>query len=97
MPIAPRPSSPTISYLPAFVTVGIPSIDLLSCKTALAIQTLMTRIGLRLRKETHLEIPPSLLAAKFVIFTRGNASADTRAPYPDSTHRIFSWSTLLGY
>jgi len=27
----------------------------------------------------------------------GIASADTRAPYPDSTQRIFCWSTLPGY
>ncbi len=41
--------------------------------------------------------PPDLLSAISSSLFSGNASADTRAPYPDSTDWIFCRSTLLGY
>jgi hypothetical protein len=48
-------------------------------------------------KERNLTVLPRLSIVNFLIFFGRKASADTRAPYPDSTDRVFCWSTLLGY
>src|SRR5213080_2067373 len=56
-PMAPRPSSPTISYLPAFVTVGIVQSLCRPAKTALATQSPIERIGFRLWKAGNLTSP----------------------------------------
>src|SRR6266446_1415410 len=75
--MAPRPSSPTISYLPAFVTVGIIQSICHRAKTAPAAQSPIERIAFRLWKAGNLTSPrPSVF--NFLLFISGNASADTR-------------------
>src|SRR5712691_2456371 len=79
--MAPRPSSPTISYLPAFVTVGIVQSICRAARAALATQTPVERMGSVLGgKEPDCTSRPSIV--NFLVFISGNASADTPAPYP---------------
>src|SRR2546430_7248425 len=69
-PMAPRPSSPTISYLPAFVTVGIVQSLCRPSKTALATQSPIERIGFRLWKAGNLTSPRTSIV-HFLVLTSG--------------------------
>src|SRR5437867_6188021 len=95
-PMAPRPSSPTISYLPAFVTVGIVQSLCRPAKTALATQSPIERIGSRLWKAGNLTSPQTFYCP-FLVLTTEMPRPTPGRPILHSTHRIFFWSTLLGY
>src|SRR5437660_1506671 len=95
-PMAPRPSSPTISYLPAFVTVGIVQSLCRPAKTALATQSPIERIGFRLWKAGNLTSPRTSIV-HFLVLTSGMLRRHPGHPILHSTRRIFFWSTLLGY
>src|SRR5215472_14798824 len=81
MPMAPRPSSPTISYLPALVTVSISKLDCLEparlpCKIPESVRA-ATRHQRRPEGLTALDLG---ILLRLRLFLR-HASADTRALY----------------
>src|SRR6266446_7690608 len=99
--MAPRPSSPTISYLPAFVTVGIIQSICHRAKTAPAAQSPIERIAFRLWKAGNLTSPrPSVF--NFLLLISGNASADTRDALSTTLPTGFSfgqryWGTSVSH
>src|SRR5207302_9321716 len=80
-PMAPRPSSPTISYLPAFVTVGIVQSLCRPAKTALATQSPIERIGFRFWKAGNLTSPQNFYRP-FSGLDQRNAPPTPGTPYP---------------
>ena len=86
-----------ISYLPAFVTVGIVQSICRPAGAALAIQNATGRIGFRQLKKWNLTLLPDLPSS-----ISWSSPAEMPPPTPGrptlhSTHRIFCWSTLLPY
>jgi hypothetical protein len=75
-----------ISYLPAFVTVGIIQSIRRPARAALATQTAIEANRVAALEGEEPDNFPRPSNVKFLVYTSGNASADTRAPSPDSTH-----------
>src|SRR5438309_10274631 len=70
-----------ISYLPAFVTVGIVQ-SICRPEGGTVNPNPMAQIGVSHGKEGNRRTLRRPSVVNFMVFIRGNASADTQAPYP---------------